>query len=442
MKPQNFEETIIWYAIIGTYLVYFLGIQYIAYPVLGWCLAVYVFRRIWQQTDDTPAAEQIFIPWGVWVWIFSMTVTLIALIIGHLDFELGTRQLLKSSFDQFPRTWGLFAIFPLVGCLRIRSQLIYRAACILCLQSLIYVIVGNLAYHLGINGHLYNTPFAKFAGGSSASDVLLYAFDEYDREFRLQLFTPFAPSLGVVGNVYFWLTCYEKQTKWRWIGIIASILMIWYSFSRTGKICMFVVPALIWFLANVRRPLVQLTAAATSFITSVFSYQIIYWIQDYSISQQKARAASTKIRGRIRRESLRRWWDEAPIWGHGMGDRTVGRFFAGKSIGSHGMWHGVLFVHGLVGLLAIVIPMICTAIDCLLKLHHNPTARIGLALMVIFAIYGFSENLEGQIYLFWPGMVMVGIALKETIPSVLPQPALLHADAVLNQHASPTESSL
>lgn len=435
MKPQNFEEAIIWYAIIGTYVVYFTGTLYILYPLLAWFLVAYLLLKFWLQTDGTPEEEKIVIPWGVWVWIFSMSVMFIALIMGHLNFELGTYQLIKSMLDQFPRTWGLFAAFALVGCLNIRPQLVYRAVAILCLQSIIYIVVANLAYRLGIDGVLYNTPFGRFAGGSGAASVLLYAYDDFDREFRLQLFTPFAPALGVVGNVYFWLTCYEQNPKWRWIGIIASILMVWYSFSRTGRICIIVVPVLIWFLTNVRRPWVQLTAAVSSFVTSILSYQILYWIKDYSISQRKARAASTKMRGRIQRESLRRWWDEAPIWGHGMGDRTTGRAFGEKSIGSHGAWHGVLFVHGLVGFFAIVTPMICTAIDCLIKLHHNKTARIGLAMMCILGIYGFSENFEGQAYLFWPGILLVGIALKDKIPD-----ASLQRHAILGEETPPTQS--
>lgn len=416
IAPQNFEETIVWYYIIGTYVFYFMGIQYITGPLMAWFLVLYLIFKIFIQSDDTPPEERVSIPWGVWVWVFSMMVMLMALIMGHLDFDLGSWRLIKSVIDQFPRTWGLFAAFPLIGCLNIRPRLLFRAASIVCIQHLIYLTIGYVAYQLGADGHLYDTPFARFAGGTAASQVLLYIIDEAGTGLRLQLNTPFPPALGVLGNVYFWLCLHEENKKLRWIGVIASLLMVWFSVSRAGRVCVVVIPLAIWVINNIRRPAMQLTAAVTCFVGGIASTRIIQMIEDYTINARNERAGSTRIREMLRRMALQRW-QEAPIWGHGVADTGI-KLVRAKGVGSHGVWHGILFVHGLVGFLALAVPMVCSAIDLLLKIQHSKIARVGLAVVLVLSAYGFTENFEGQAYLFWPGLVALGMGLKEKIPVV------------------------
>ncbi|NEQ16378.1 MAG: O-antigen ligase domain-containing protein, partial [Moorea sp. SIO3E2] len=69
MKPQNFEEKVVFYYIISTYLLFFLGAQFVFAPALAWLLTFYLIKKLWQQTSDTPPEERIRIPIGVWVWI-------------------------------------------------------------------------------------------------------------------------------------------------------------------------------------------------------------------------------------------------------------------------------------------------------------------------------------------------------------------------------------
>jgi hypothetical protein len=414
LLPQNFEEAVVWCYMVGTYLFYFMGVQYIVGPMVGWFLAGYVVLKIFFQHDGTPPEKRVTVPWGVWVWIFAMMVMLMALIIGHINFQLSTWRLIKSIIDQFPRTWGLLAVFPLIGCLNIRPQLLYRAACLTCLQHLIFLAIGYIAYLVGVDGFLYGTPFARFGGGIDMTNVVLYVIDDTTGGLRLQLNTPFAPALGLLGNVYFWLCLQEQNQKWRWIGVIASVLMVWFSVSRTGRICMILIPLGIWFIIHVRRPIVQLAAAIACFVASLSSTQLIYMIQDYTTSVKQEREGSTRIRELLRRMALQRW-QEAPIWGHGIPDTGI-KIVRGKGIGSHGIWHGIFFVHGLVGFLALATPMICSAIDLLPKIQHNSAARVGLAVLLVLTVYGFSENFEGQVYLFYPGLIALGMGLKAHIP--------------------------
>ncbi|NER32369.1 MAG: O-antigen ligase domain-containing protein, partial [Symploca sp. SIO1C4] len=127
MKPQNLEETLVWYYITGTYVLFFLGAQYVVAPMLAYFLVLYLVKKLWEQNEETPPEERISIPLGVWIWIVAMLVMGLALVVGHLEFNLGTVKTIKSFVNSFLRTWALLAVFPLIGCLKIRPQLIYRA---------------------------------------------------------------------------------------------------------------------------------------------------------------------------------------------------------------------------------------------------------------------------------------------------------------------------
>lgn len=93
MKPQNFEERVVWCYIIGTYVLYFLGAQFVVAPVMAWLLVLYLLKKLWNQTDETPFEERIMIPVGVWIWIVSMLVIEFAIIMGHYDYDLSILKL-------------------------------------------------------------------------------------------------------------------------------------------------------------------------------------------------------------------------------------------------------------------------------------------------------------------------------------------------------------
>jgi hypothetical protein len=52
----------------------------------------------------------------------------------------------------------------------------------------------------------------------------------------------------------------------------------------------------------------------------------------------------------------------------------------------------------------------------LLRRASNPRYQlgsVGLSMIVILLLYTFGENLEILVYLYWPGMIMMGMALQE-----------------------------
>ncbi|MFB2973580.1 O-antigen ligase family protein [Aerosakkonema sp. BLCC-F183] len=414
--PQNFEEKIVWYSITGIYILYFIGAQHLLAPGLAWFLAFYLCKKLWNQTEDTPPEERITIPIGIWVWIICMLFMEVALVAAHLDFDMSLFKTIKSSINFFVRTWALFALFPLIGCLKIRPQLIYRAICIVCLQSLIFIPICYVASLIHLKSLLYVSPLFKLGGvGAEYYNVYLYGVDGETHQARLYLFTPWAPALGLVGDLYFFLTYKEASKKWRWIGIIGAAAMVWGSASRLGILCLLILPVVNFVLGYFSRPLVQLGTGIISFLAGLFGLQIINWAKDFKAQFDGQRAGSSKVREILANLAMYRWETEAPIWGHGVAEPKGPPVTTGKPIGSHHAWFGLLFTNGIVGLIAFAIPLTWTFIEFFIKAQKSDIAKIALGVVLVLFFYSFAENIESLIYVYWPALVIMGIAFKEKV---------------------------
>jgi hypothetical protein len=414
IKPQNLPEKIIWYYMIGIYVLYFAGAQHLLAPAIGWFFGIYVCKKVWEQKEDTPPAERITIPIGVWIWIICMLFMQVSLIGGHIYFDMGLDRIVRSTINFFIRTWALFALFPLAGCLNIRPKLIYRATCIVCIQSLIFIIIAQLAILVKLDGDLYISPLRSIGGvGSEYYSVFLYGIDGGTGDARLYLFTPWAPALGLVGDLYFFITSQESNKKLRWLGMIGSAAMVWGSDSRLGILCLLTLPFLNLFLANFTRPLVQVGAGVVSIFSGIFGAQILTWVRDFRAQFDGQRAASSRVRQALGDIALYRWWNDSPIWGHGIIEPKGPKVVADKPIGSHHTWFGILFSNGIIGFLALAIPLAWTFIELFIKAQNSKVAQLGLGIILVIFFYTFAENMEALIYVYWPALILLGIALKE-----------------------------
>ncbi|MBW4650079.1 MAG: O-antigen ligase family protein [Kastovskya adunca ATA6-11-RM4] len=416
MKPQNLEEKIVWYYITGTYVLFLLGAQHFVAPLMGWFFGGYVCKKLWEQTDETPPEERITIPFGVWLWVICMLMMEVTIIANHLDFDLGLTRIIKSTINIFGKSWALMALFPLAGCLKIRPQLISRAVCILCLQSLFFIPVSYIAGQIGLPDALYVSPLYKVgAVGKAAYTVFLYGTEPGSSATRLFLFAPWAPALGLIGNIYFFLAWQDPNKKWRWIGMISSAIMVWGSASRLGLISLVCIPIITFGLINATKPVMQITAGVGSLFAGLFGSQLITTLKDFKDNLEGQRASSSRVREILNRMAFYRWQTEAPIWGHGFLDEKGPYLVAYKPIGSHHTWFGVLFTQGIVGFIALATAMTLSFVDLLIKAQKNATAQVGLTMLLVLIFYSIGENIEALAYLYWPGLMMMGIAFKEKI---------------------------
>lgn len=416
LKPQNLPEKLIWYYIILTYPIYYLGGQYVLAPLLGYFLAFYLLKQWWRQTPLTPAESRIVIPAAVWFWIAGILVIEIALIVGHLNFDLSWSKIISSTVNRWLRTWALFPIFMLVGSLKIRPQIIYRAVCIFCIQSIFMAISASI---LRMSEVGYTSPLSVFGGGDFYDVAVFGSLLDNGSEVRLVLFAPWSPALGLVANVYFFLCWQEKKSTLRWLGMLGAVFMIVGSVSRLAIICLPLTLGSTWFLMNIYRPQLQLGTGMFAFLGGFFAPVIVSNLQLAKEKIGSARPGSSHIRNVLGRIALDRWQRDAFFWGHGTlgeyGPKATGYI----AIGTHHTWYSVLYTHGLIGCLSLAIPLFWSLIDLVLKAHNSPTARVGLNIVLILIVFSVGENIDGLTYLYWPGLVILGIAFKGYISPVI-----------------------
>ncbi|MGF1677078.1 MAG: O-antigen ligase family protein, partial [Rivularia sp. (in: cyanobacteria)] len=365
MKPQNFEESLVWYVIIGTYGIYALGMLFPIYSLLGWVLGGYVVFKICLQTKDTPPNEKVRIPWIIYLWVIYSLITLVATYAGITDFKLGTNALLRAILGWLTSS-TIMPLFLLSGCLNIRAKLIYRAVCILCLQSLIVIPIAYAAYYLNLPGIVYSSPIERLIqNGPIFHNVGFYTSDYGVNNVRLFLFTPWCPALALVSNVYFFMVLQESNKTWRYIGIVGAIAMNIVSLSRAGLVTLPMVLIMIWSLKNLTRPEIQITAGIVSFIAGIFSTTLTNAATEFVDTFYSSRADSSRVRAALQRVAIDAW-KEAPIWGHGT-QKPGPPVLANLPIGSHHTWVGLLYTKGLVGFLALLLPVLCSFLDLLIK---------------------------------------------------------------------------
>ncbi len=411
IQPQNFPERVVWYAMTWTYVFYLLGATYIVGSVVGWILFAYLLLKLWLQDENTPEEEKIVIPWITWVWILGMLMMEVALIMGHLDYNLPTSQIIKSSIG-WAKGWALIALYPLAGCLNIRPKLIYRAACVICFQTLVISPLLIAAPLLHLPETLYVSPLKAVGAGLGPTffDVSLYAVD-FDGQIRQRLFTPWGPALGFVANIYFTLAVREKNKKWRWYGIIGAIYLSQICKSRLAQVCILSTPIFIFVLSRLIRPYILMLLGSASVIAGILATNIMNAVAAFWKNFKAQRAASSRVRAALKEIAFYRAETEAPIWGHGilqMGPHVV-EFMP---IGSHHTWAGLAFVKGMVGFYSLAIPMLLGFLFLLVKAQNNRDAATGLAILFILFLYTFGENLEILAYLYWPGLIVMGIGFS------------------------------
>lgn len=410
IQPQNVPEKVIWWAIANTYVIWVFGGLYVVGSVLCWVLFAFLLIKVLAQTKDTPPEEKISIPWSIWVWIAGMLAMEVALIAGHMDYNLPTGLIIKSSIG-WAKGWAALALYPLAGCLKIRPQIIYRAVCVVGFHTLIITPFLLLTPSLHLPQILYVSPLKAVGGpGNEFFDVPLYEIDGSTGDLRWRLFTPWGPALGFVGNVNFMLALQEKNQRWRWFGLIGSILMCFVCKSRMAQVCIVAIPLLTTVLSGLTRPMILIGLGIASYFGGIFSPSIILAFNNFWDGFKAARAGSTRVRMALKRIAVYRWHTEAPIWGHGVvedGPHLVEHM----PIGSHHTWAGVLFVKGIVGFIALAIPMGVSFVDLLIKSldPNRPAAKVGLSILMILFLYTFGENLEILVYLYWQGLIVMGI---------------------------------
>lgn len=418
------EERILYYSLSLTWLWYVLGALYTVAPVAAWSLMLIWLRR-WIMSEEAlpnqPMTPLVAIWWG------GMLVMLLALVAGHLSWDLGIPQLVKSSIG-WMKGWSLFAIFAMVGaCMHVRPEVIYRAGTVVIMHTLALMPLLVIAPLIGLPAKLYTSPLMVLGGpGPEYFEVQLFS-PSFDGSMRWRFFAPWPPAASVAFAVLTPLVLRERALAVQVVGIAVVVAVVMMSKSRLGLVAIPVALLATAALARLSRPKILFTAAAVALVAGLAGEIVIDTITQQKERMTQMRADSSYVRDALARLAIYRWYTEAPVFGHGTVESGPS-FVEFMPIGSHHSWYGLLFVKGAVGFGALLIPMLFTLGELIAKAQKERTARTGLAFILLFTFFTFTENVEMLAYLIWPAFVVIGIASRRRMVGMFRWPLGCPAD--------------
>ncbi len=89
-------------------------------------------------------------------------------------------------------------------------------------------------------------------------------------------------------------------------------------------------------------------------------------------------------------------------------------------IGSHHTWFGLLFVKGVSGFLALLVPLIFQLALAILDTTASKRGRLPMGIVFVIILLSFGENIEIEAYLLWPGLTVLGIHAREIATDNVP----------------------
>ena len=411
--PQNIAERLISASIGGTWLFWATGTLYFVGPVLGWALGAMALREWYfgrsQLSLTGPSAYREV---ALLAWLMGMSFLLLILILGHINFELGLAKTVKSSVG-WAKGWALLGLFPLAGAmLEIRVEIISRAICKLAIQGFGLLPLFVLAPVLGLPGTLWISPLS-FLGGSGPEffAVTLYTIDPSSGFPRWQFFAPWSPAAGIAAIVFLVVASTEKNLNWRLVGYAFWLLVVLMSQSRLALVLLLVIPAMAIAMRMISDIRIIPVIAISVFLLGIFGSPILDGMDQLTNEFRSARADSSRVRETLARIAIDRWQQEAFWFGHGIVENGP-HLVEYMPIGSHHSWYGLLFVKGLTGFLALLIPLALTLLSLFKDASSDKRFIAPLAIMFVILAASFGENLEVIAYLIWPGLVVIGTKLR------------------------------
>lgn len=414
MRPQNPAERMVWTALVWTWPFYAIGALYVVGPVLAWllgglaALSLYLGPAI---REDLRATGPV--PAVVWAWFAGMAVMLVALWVGHLDWELGTKQTIKSSIG-WAKGWALLALFPLAGAvLPIRREILIRAQCIVALWTLAIAPVMLAAPYIGLPERIFVSPLKVIGGpGPEYFSVYLFTWDPASWTPRWQFYAPWSPFAALLGVILLLFALEERHKGWRAAGIAAAILMILASKSRLGLVGLVACTLGPRMMPLILRGWAWHIVAGLTASLAVVGPALIRAAQDGINAFKGARADSTRVRETLQRIAAERWREEAVWFGHGTvqpGPHIVEYM----PIGSHHTWWGLLFVKGLTGFFALLVPLVWQIGLAVMDAARGPRGRLPMGICMTIVLLSFGENLEIEAYMLWPALMILGLHARQ-----------------------------
>lgn len=421
MVIRNLPEKICFWTYVLTWPLYLIGALYLTGPILAWLMlglmavSAYLGPVIREDLRLVRPIHPL-----VWGWVAGMFVMLVALWVGHANWGLGLALTIKSSIG-WAKGWALIPIFILIGAVfNIHRSILIRGQSIVGLITLLLLPLLLVAPMIGLPSRLFVSPLQATGGpGPEYFSVYFYTIDPENGSARWQFFAPWSPFAGMIGVTMVLFAVEDRKKFWLVCGVLAGLAMIYFSRSRMSLVALaacLILPRILLLTKDWRA---WIAAAAAASSLAIFGNTILGSIKSAVEGFKNARASSSRVRDTIQSIGYHRWQTEAFWFGHGTIERGP-HIVEYMPIGSHHTWYGLLFVKGIVGFVALLVPMVWHALVVLIDAARSPRGRLPCALLLNLVILSLGENIEVEVYLLWPAFVLLGIHLREithTLPS-------------------------
>lgn len=416
MTSKTLPEWLCYWTYVLTWPLYALGALFLVGPVLAWLLVALAALSAYlgpAVREDLRLAGPI--PPIVWGWIGGMLAMLLALWLGHMNWGLGLGQTLKSTIG-WAKGWALIPAFMAAGAvLQIRREILIRSQSIVGLCTLLVLPILLIAPYAGLPGKLFTSPLQATGGpGPEYFTVYLYTIDPESYTPRWQFFAPWSPFAGLIGVTMAIFALEDRSRFWKICGIAAALAMIMLSKSRMSLVALAVCVVVPRLLPLIRHTWMWATLTAAASGLAIFGSALASSVLNAVQNFKQARADSSRVREALQRIAFERWQTEAIWFGHGTVTRGP-HIVEYMPIGSHHTWYGLLFVKGLVGLVALMVPLVWHFLVTCMDAVRSSRGRLPFALILNFTILTFGENLEIEVYLLWPALILLGIHAREMV---------------------------
>lgn len=399
-------ETTLFWGIVSQYIFYFLGLAAIAPLLIAWPVILLCLSAI--LVHDRGSVR--------WVTLLWMICFVGLLAVGLLNFYLNGFG--GTYLARWPLAFGLAAFLPLVGSL-IRAQVIYRAAAVLGVQTLVYSIAAAAAMATGFNVSYsvlpaFNVlPFEYFS-------VSLWAGEVATGEVRVLAFTPYATYAGAVACFYAIACVGEKSGLLRWLGLSGWLILCVLSSARAALVCL-AAGAVCYALSSLRKRILGLAAGVTLLLVAVTLPILLGAMEHASYWFEQLRPTSSQVRANLKQIAFDEWmFGGSQFFGIGQ-SVPGGTVVAEMPVGTHDTISANLLIRGIIGLHLILLPLLVTFVfGCFAG--RSRKVRAGIVATMMLLLYTFAENLEGILSYCWPGLLLVGAMCnteEEQVPATL-----------------------
>lgn len=414
MVKRSLPENLCFWTYVLTWPLYLVGALYLTGPVLAWLMLglLGISAYLGPAIRSDLRIEQRVHPL-VWCWVASMFVMLVALWVGHAGWGFGLGPTIKSSIG-WAKGWALIALFILIGALfNINRDVLIRGQNIVGLVTLLLLPLLLVAPMIGLPSRVFVSPLQATGGpGPEYFSVYFYTIDPESGAARWQFFAPWSPFAGLIGVTMVLFAVEDKKKFWLMCGLLGGLAMIYFSRSRMSLVALVVCLMIPRLLPLMKHSRAWLAGAALVSSMAIFGGALLNLLTSSIDGFKNARASSSRVRDTIQSIGYHRWQTEAFWFGHGTIERGP-HIVEYMPIGSHHTWYGLLFVKGIVGFFALLVPMAWHLAVVVIDAVRSSRGRLPCALMLNFVILTFGENLEVEVYLLWPAYVLLGIHLRE-----------------------------